>query len=233
MITPSSANLNVGDKLTLVASVMAGPGQTRDARWTTANASVATVNATTGEVNAVGVGTTTIIATSVADTTLKGAAAITVGSILPGTAISVNQDGKSANLSSVSGLIDVVVGLPPAALNVSTAGLLLNFGGTDTLVLTQTVTAAMLAERSITLTLNTAAFKNGPCTLKAQVTTTTGTIVRSAGLQITLNNPTTASAASLRPEHLRDARLQRVQLLSQSLITLHRVAPDPLIHASG
>lgn len=234
IITPSSATLNVGEKLTLIATVVAGAAQTnRTVRWASQNAAVATVNATTGEVSAIGGGTTGVIAISVADSSVKGVASITVGSILLGPAIStISQDGKPAVLSNISGKIDVVVNLPAGPPGYSAAGLLLNCGGTDTVVATQSLTGTVSVEQSITLSFNTAAFKNGPCLLKAQATTSSGAIVRSSATPITLNNPT-ASAASLRPEHLRDARLQRVQLLSQSLITLHRVAPDPLIHASG
>jgi hypothetical protein len=167
VITPPSATLNVGDRLTFVASVFAGPGRSRNATWTTADASVAMVNATTGEVTAVGGGTTNIVATSVADTTLRAAAAIAVGSTLLGPYIStISQDGKAAVLSNISGTLDVVVSLPGGLPSYSTVGLLLSCGGTDT-----------------------AAYKNGPCTLKVKATTSNEVIVFSSATPITLNNP--------------------------------------------
>jgi hypothetical protein len=201
-------------------------------RWTSQNTAVATVNTTTGELTAIGGGTTNIIATSVADSSVKGAAAITVGSIGSVVVIkAINQDGKPAVLSNISGTIDVVATLPAGPPGYSAAGLLLNCGGTDTVVANQSLTATVSVEQSITLSFNTAAFKNGPCVLKAQATTISGVIVRSPATQITLNNPT-ASASLLRSQDLGDARLQRIELLSQRLIALHRVAPNPLIHAS-
>jgi hypothetical protein len=189
VITPPSATLNVGDRLTFVASVFAGPGRSRNATWTTADASVAMVNATTGEVTAVGGGTTNIVATSVADTTLRAAAAIAVGSTLLGPYTStISQDGKAAVLSNISGTLDVVVSLPGGLPTYSTVGLLLSCGGTDTVVATQTVTTTVSAQ-SIPLSFNTAAYKNGPCTLKVKATTSNEVIVFSSATPITLNNP--------------------------------------------
>jgi hypothetical protein len=202
VITPPSATLNVGDRLTFVASVFAGPGRSRNATWTTADASVAMVNATTGEVTAVGGGTTNIVATSVADTTVKATAPLTVGSILIGPSIStISQDGKPADLSNISGTIDVVVNLPGGLPSYTTVGLLLSCGGTDTVVATQTVTTTVSAQ-SIPLSFNTAAYKNGPCTLKVKATTSNGVIVFSSAAPITLNNPS-ASARLLGAEYLR------------------------------
>ena len=232
LITPFSASLIVGDTITLTATLPVALRTTnRSVTWTAANIAVATVDAR-GVVTAIGGGTTTIVATSVADPSVKGAATITVGSILLGPYISaISQDGKPAVLSNVSGTLDVVVNLPGGLPTYSTLALLLSCGGTDTVVATQTV-ATTVSAQSITLTFNTAAYKNGLCTLKVKATTSTGAIVASSAVPITLNNPS-ASGSLLGAEHLRDPRLQRVELLSQRLIALHRVMPDPLIHASG
>jgi hypothetical protein len=81
------------------------------------------------------------------------------------------------------------------------------------MVATQTV-ATTASAQSITLSFNTAAYKNGPCTLKAKATTSNGVIVFSSATPITLNNPS-ASATLLGAEYLRDPRFQRVELLSQ------------------
>jgi hypothetical protein len=215
VITPPSANLNVGDRLTFVASVFAGAGQrNRSVTWKSSNVAVATVNPSTGEVTALGGGTANIVATSVADTTVKATAALTVGSILIGPSIStISQDGKPAVLSNISGTIDVVVNLPGGLPSYSAVGLLLSCAGTDTMVATQTV-ATTASAQSITLSFNTAAYKNGPCTLKAKATTANGVIVFSSATPITLNNPS-ASATLLGAEYLRDPRFQRVELLSQ------------------
>lgn len=233
VITPPSANLNVGDRLTFVASVFTGPGLSRKATWATANTSVATVNATTGEVTAVGTGTTNITATSAADTTLKAAAAVTVGSILEVVRISaINQGGKTADLSNISGRIDVIIVIPAAPPYYGTVNLFLNCGGTDTVVATQSVPTTVSGEQSDTLSFNTATFKNGPCTLKVKATTSTGAIVSSSATPITLNNPS-AAVTLLGAEYLRDPRLQRVQIFSQRLITLDGVVAHSLIHASS
>jgi len=228
VITPPSATLNLGDRLTFVASVFAGPGQSRQTTWATANASVATVNATTGEVTAVGTGTTNIIATSLADTTLRAVAPITVGFIGFGLSItSIKHEGVDVNLSNIVGQIDVGVALDFGTQTITKVDLLLTCAGVDTVVVVQPLAAAT---RALTLSFNTAAYKNGPCTLKVRATTSNGVIVASSAVPITLNNPS-ASATLLGAEYLRHARLQRVQILSQRLITLDRVMPDTLIHA--
>jgi len=232
VIAPSSAAMNVGDTITLVATLpLALRTTNRGVTWTVANIAVATVDAR-GAVTAVGGGTTTVVATSVADPSVKGAASITVGSILIGPEIStISQDGKPAVLSNVSGTLDVVVDLPGGIPTYSTVGLLLVCGATETVVATKTV-ATTVSAQSISLSFNTAAYKNGPCGLKARATASNGVIVLSSATPITLNNPS-ASAALLGAEYLRDSRFQRVQILSQSLIALYRIVPDSLIHARG
>ena len=192
VITPPSANLNLGDRLTLVASVFPRPGQSRQATWATANASVATVNATTGEVTAVGTGTTNITATSVADTTLRAVAPITVGSVGFTLLISrIEHDGVDANLTNVFGQIDVFVLVDLSPQNIAKVDLLLNCGGADTVAAVQSIATTASGTQSIMLSFNTAGFKNGPCALKTRATTTTGTIVASSATAITLNNPNT------------------------------------------
>ena len=210
-VTPASVNLNVGDKITLVATVTAGSAQTnRNVTWSSGNAAVATVNATTGEVTAIGGGTTTIVATSAANASVKGAAAVTVGAVVqPTVEIStINQTTAAgsvpATLSNIAGQLDVTLNVDPGTQKLSKVNLIMNCGGADTVVATQTVASADVAPLSaeestapITLSFNTAAFnaangtvafKNGACTLKASAVTTTGTIVASSGTPITLNN---------------------------------------------
>lgn len=219
-VTPPSTNLNVGDQITLVATVSTGT-TSRSVTWTSSNTSVATVD-TNGRVTAIGGGTATVIATSVANSAVKGAAAITVVSTGFGLRISaIKHDGVDANLSDVFGQLDVSIILDFGTQKIAEVDLLINCGGADTVVATQNMAgggaAGGSAERATTpiiLSFNTAGFKNGTCVLKVRATTATGTIVTSSGTLITLNNPTTASATLLRPEHLGDTRLQRVKLLS-------------------
>jgi hypothetical protein len=230
-ITPPSATLNVGDKLTLIATVIAGAGQTnRTVRWASQNTAVATVNATTGEVTAIGGGTTSIIATSVADSSIKTAASITVGSIgQVVTIMTINQDGKAAVLSNISGTIDVIVSIPAAPPTYVTLNLLLNCGGTDTVVATQSLSTTVSVEQLVTLSFNTASFKNGPCILKVRATTTTGTIVASSATPITLNNPT-ASANLLRSSDV-SGRASNASSSVRKSDTAPPWQPGPLIDA--
>jgi hypothetical protein len=204
MITPVSASMNVADRLTLVATLPSGSDHTNlGIAWTAANSTVATIDAN-GIVTAIGGGTTTIVATSVAHPTVQGAAAITVFSFfLYPTISAINQDGKPADLSNISGRIDVNVDLSAPTESIPKVELLLSCEGRDTVVATQDAPGTSVVgplERSTTLvalSFNTAGFKNGPCVVKAQLTTTTGTIVRSAGVPITLNNPTTSASVAL------------------------------------
>ncbi|MDQ8173228.1 MAG: Ig-like domain-containing protein [Gemmatimonadota bacterium] len=90
-LTPSTLTLATGDARALVATVTLEPGVSTALTWRTANSAVATVSAT-GVVTGVSVGNTVITAVSVADTTRRGTAAVTVApavravDVTPGTA---------------------------------------------------------------------------------------------------------------------------------------------------
>ena len=96
VVTPASINMNVGDTLRLFASLYAGAGQkNRRVKWTTTNPAVVVVDSG-GVITSVGVGIATVTATSLADTTVKGVASITVGSVLlplGPTIVAINHDG--------------------------------------------------------------------------------------------------------------------------------------------
>ncbi|MBL0938728.1 MAG: Ig-like domain-containing protein [Gemmatimonadaceae bacterium] len=100
-VSPSSATMALNDQRTLVASVQASGGQSTAVTWRTSNASVATVSSG-GVVTATGFGSASITAVSVADTTRRASAAITVNpqvmsvSVSPSTA-SLNT-GQSVQL---------------------------------------------------------------------------------------------------------------------------------------
>ena len=55
--------------------------------WTSSNASIASVNSTSGLITAVAVGTTTLTATSTVDATKSGSIAVTVQALPPATAL--------------------------------------------------------------------------------------------------------------------------------------------------
>jgi hypothetical protein len=210
-VSPPSASLNVGDKITLVATVTANGNPNRSVTWSTGNAAVATVDAN-GQVTATGGGTTSIIATSVSNTAVKGAAAITVGAVVQPTVTvaSITQGNITAQLGNIAGQLDVTVNVDAGTQKVSKVDLIVNCGGADTVVATQTIGAGDVAPlgaeasaSTVQMSFNTAAFnaangtvafKNGACTLKARATTTSGIIVASNGTPFTLNNLDTVSA---------------------------------------
>ena len=213
-VTPATAQMNVGDSLTFVASVNADASVTnRGVTWTSSNPGVASVSST-GSVHALTTGTTSIIATSAADPTQSGAAVVTVGggnSAPPTITVStINQtvcgaggcNSVPANLANVAGQIDVTFNVDAMGQKLQSVSLVLNCtgngnSGKDTVVATQTVSSSQIAAEAqsspITLSFNTAsfnsttgavAFKNGQCTVKGQAVTLSGT------------TPTTTTSAS-------------------------------------
>ena len=70
-VTPATASVVVGDQTSLTATVTAVNGASTAVSWTTSNASIATVS-TSGQVQAVAVGSATITATSTFDATKSG-----------------------------------------------------------------------------------------------------------------------------------------------------------------
>ena len=217
-VTPGAATLNVGDKVTLVATVTAGPAQTnRNVTWTSSNSTVATVD-NAGLVTAVNGGTATIVATSAANTAIKGAAVITVNPVVLATVTLGNImqtvcnptcTSVPATLNNVANQLDVTVNLDQGTQKVSEVDLIMNCGGADTIVAKQILSAADItpltedATAPLQFSFNTAAFnsatgvpnfKNGTCTLKAKAITTTGQQVASTSEQLTLNNADTVSA---------------------------------------
>ena len=209
-VTPPNVTLQVGDKFSFSAAVAGGKDLTnRAVTWTTGNAAVATVDQN-GLVTAVGGGTTSITATSSANTAIKGSAAVTVGAVVqPTVTIStINQTTGAGSvpavLGNVIGQLDVTLNVDPGTQKLSEVDLVATVGGKDTTVQTQILSSADVApvaeaaSAPITLSFNTAffngttgvtAFKNGQITIKGVAKTTQGTQVASGGQQLTLNNP--------------------------------------------
>jgi len=78
VVSPPAVTLNIGDKVTLAASVDADAGVSdRTVTWSSSSTAVATVDAN-GVVTAVSAGNVSIIAASKADPSVKGAASISV-----------------------------------------------------------------------------------------------------------------------------------------------------------
>jgi len=76
-ITPSALSVRVGDLQPLRVSVAGDAGASQSVRWATLNPSIATVDAS-GIVTGVGLGTTTVRVTSVADPSVIASAAVSV-----------------------------------------------------------------------------------------------------------------------------------------------------------
>jgi hypothetical protein len=208
-VTPPAATINVGESITLAASVTADAATAKTVTWTTSNAATATVDAT-GKVTGVKAGNVTITATSTADASKAAASAITVsgagGPVAPQVSISsVTQGGVPANLAGVQNQLDVTllatggagkvdVYLAPAA-NCSSN----TISATDVLVATQNTVSSQSGP--ITLSFNTAAvtnnaatFPNGQYCIKSRITTANGTAVATNTIPLTLANANTAAA---------------------------------------
>jgi hypothetical protein len=219
-VSPASQNMNVGDKITLVATVVAGPQQTnRNVTWTSSDATVASVD-NAGVVTANKGGVATIIATSAANPAIKGNAVITVAAQVLAT-VSIGQINQTkcdvfgsctsvpAVLNNVANQLDVTLNVDAGTQKISEVDLIMNCGGADTIVQKQTFSTADVAPDAedasapTTLSFNTAAFnpttgavafKNGQCTIKAKAITTAGTQSASGTQQLTLNNTDTVAA---------------------------------------
>ncbi len=81
-VEPSSKTMAVGETYTLSGHNNIPTVPTPTITWSSNNASVATVNTTTGKVTAVGMGTATITATVVGNTSVKATCAVTVTPLL-------------------------------------------------------------------------------------------------------------------------------------------------------
>lgn len=213
-VSPAAQTLGVGDKFTFVATVVAGPQQTnRNVTWSSSNPAVASVD-NAGVVTAIKGGVTSIIAASVANPAIKGAAAVTVNEVVATVTIGQINQTKCDNiggctsvpavLSNVANQLDVTLNVDAGTQKISEVDLIMNCaGGTDTIVAKQTFAAADIAPDAedasapTTLSFNTAAFnpttgavafKNGQCTVKAKAITTAGTQIASGSQTLTLNN---------------------------------------------
>lgn len=185
-VSPTQASMNVGDKITIGASVNADAGLDRTVTWSSSDATIASVDAN-GLVTALKAGTASIKATSKADATQSASAVITVGGGTNGAAAvvsisSINQTqcgtiaGSScasvpANLANVVGQIDVTLNVDPGAQRLLGVDLVLNCtgagnSGKDTVVASQTLASANVAPAAdaaaapVTLSFNTASFNS-------------------------------------------------------------------------
>jgi hypothetical protein len=207
-VTPPSATINVGESITLAASVTADANTAKTVTWTTSNAATATVDGA-GKVTGVKAGNVTITATSTADPSKAAAASVTVngGVVNPNPTISINsvtQGGAPANLLGAAGQLDVTV-------NTSGGGLIEAFlsnscttnsiGATETAVASQQATSAQPG--TVTLSFNTAQltaagaprFPNGTYCIKTRLTNGATVVVATNTVPLTLANVNSVTAA--------------------------------------
>jgi hypothetical protein len=209
-VSPANATVAVGSKIILAASVDAGSGVTdRTVTWTSSDNTVATVG-TDGTVTGVKAGTVTITAASHFAPDVKGAAAVTVGggstgpiTVLISSINQTNAQGQSvpANLANAAGQLDVILNVDAGGAALKTVQATLTCNG-KTMTRTQTIGAAApvaadAAQATVTLSFPTNEFNattgvptltNGPCTISASATTTTGTQSATNSQSLTLNN---------------------------------------------
>jgi len=212
IVTPTSLDLTIGQSATLLAAVDVAQSVTdRRVKWTSSNAAIAKVDSS-GHVSGVAGGNAFIIATAHADPTVSGAVPVTVTppASAPVLISQINQTvcapsggctSAPATLSNVSGQLDVTVNVDPASQLLSEAALVMNCvsppnSGSDTVVAKQTFGSSDRAPSSreassapLTLGFSTTALKNGPCSLRAKVVTSSGAQLSSDFALLTLNNP--------------------------------------------
>ena len=206
-VTPPAATINVGESISLAASVTADAATAKTVTWATSSAATATVDAT-GKVTGVKAGNVTITATSTADPSKAAAAAVTVNAgpvvVNPTIAInSVTQGGAPANLLGAAGQLDVTVntsggGLIEAFLSTSCTTNTIAAG--ETAVASQQATSAQAG--TVTLSFNTAQltaagaprFPNGAYCIKTRLTNGTTVVVATNTVPLTLANVNTVTA---------------------------------------
>lgn len=211
--SPSVVALIPGQTQPVAATVVADPGVSRDVRYSSDNAAVATVSAT-GLVTGVAVGTTRIVARSVVDTGVQTAIPVTVraptGARVSIQSITSRGTNQPVDLTNVQGQIDVLVNLEPGEARLSRLDLVVSNGGRDTVVASQSF-SALQAERLFATGVNgaisagvvvqsfrtdafdpnvgTVYFRNGATTVKVVAVdlSANGTTTQSASSSVVVN----------------------------------------------
>jgi len=207
-ISPNNAIVPTGQTLQLVANVDANAGVARTVTWSSSAPAVATVSAT-GVVTGVTAGTATIIARATADTSIFGAAAITVRDPIPASisiaAITTGTLGTPVNINNVAGQIEVTLNVDPGEQGVSAVEVLIDgqFACGQTFAVSRSEElrlAAAFAQQDappVTCSINTAAFDattgavkyfNGARTVTARAVVRQGSNVVTPSQALTFNN---------------------------------------------
>jgi uncharacterized protein YjdB len=152
-VSPSSATLSPGDKITLAVSVNADAGVAdRTVAWSSSNIAIAKVDQNGVITAGTTVGTATIIATSKADPTITGATLVTVipaSSGVPATVSVVSINGTYAgsgaattNSCNFNGSVDITLNVDVAGSGSGTASVTHRSAGNATINETLSCTAS-------------------------------------------------------------------------------------------
>lgn len=205
-VIPQQITIAVGEKFIATASVTVNPGTGSPATtvtWSSADAAIASV-AASGEVTGVAPGTTTIRATSTADPTKVGAAAVTVGAAVPATisikSVTAGLTTAPVNFNNVAGQIDVTLNVDPGDQNISAVEILLD----NNVVYSQAFSLAQSAEdvaealaeivgsiatHQFDPVTGAVSYTNGLHLLSARAQLAGGTSVATPSINLTFNNP--------------------------------------------
>jgi hypothetical protein len=189
-VRPSGSIVNVGSTVQLVATVDADPRADTSVSWASSNTSVVTVT-TSGFVTAVGAGAASIVARSIANPNVAGAATFTVLSVSPPqlTISGVSDaNGVPVNFQAIKGTVTVSVIGTVSQSNLATIRLRVTSGGATTTVATAPAGLGVVAP--VKLPMNSAAYPNGPVSLFVEGLSATGQVLGTSPLlNGTISNP--------------------------------------------
>ena len=150
-VSPQALMLQVGQTATAVATVNRDAGVSGAVTWTTNNAAVASVNATSGLITAVIPGTAVITATSTADNTKSSSLAVTVVAV-PNNLTALSVAPSAANLG-----VGSTVQLVPSATTVGSPTVTYTYQTSNALVVTVSSTGLVTAVGNGTAVVTTTA----------------------------------------------------------------------------
>jgi hypothetical protein len=186
-VVPENVQLTVGGTATLAATVVGDAGlQDRTVTWSSSNTAIATVDAN-GTVTGRAAGQTTILAASVADPNVRGAASVVVLPIsVPSVSIaSITKGGLPVDINNVQGQVDVTLNIAGNNAAVNGVRLLVQCPNNTAPVEVQgqDFSGGTAPNGPITLSFNSAAmnaggtaaqFQNGACQIIARLLTPSG-----------------------------------------------------------
>jgi uncharacterized protein YjdB/endo-1,4-beta-D-glucanase Y len=180
---------------TSAGSVVVSPSNTTNpsVTWSSSNTAIATVDPTTGIITGVAVGTASIVATSVASTSIKGSATITVTAILP-TSIAVTP--ATTNTLLVNGTVQLSAAITPSNATVQTV----TWTSSNTAIATVDINSGLVTAVAIggpvaiTATSTSAPTIKGTASITVIKTAVTGITVTPTPLSIILGNQGTLTA---------------------------------------